>query len=507
MSTLETQLEQGRQAARSGQTDLAFQCFTDAARSHPLAVVAWHNLALLSHKLGRSQAAADALRHRLILAPGAGLAWRLASKMPAVGVSERDAHTRAVCDPAAPHVSLRLIAAAYHTDGRLRDAVRLYRRALVLDPVDGESLANLAAALNDLGEGGGQGGSVEDHARRALAVLPNDGRARNILGWVRLRAGDWTAIDDYGARWLDPEPGSRANLIPAPLWRGEPVGTLGLYGQFGVGDEVVFASMIADAAARADRVVLEADPRLVGLFSRSFPSVEVVPRADPIDPRMIAPDGRAPDFQASTAYLPAVLRRGPETFPSGSGFLEADPERVADWRRRFADLGPGPRIGIAWRGGVARTGSRKSLTLESLAPMLREGLGQATLISLQYGEDAEERVRAEAAGAWVPHANPADDIRDDIETLAAQIAALDLVISISGFTAHMAGALGRPGLVILPARPLWFWFDRGDRTPFYPSLRLVRMTDGRPPEDLPAVLASMVSGIDAAATRHRPDDD
>lgn len=516
MSTLEAHLDQGRQAARAGRMEIALQCFTDAAHGHPLAVTAWHNLALLSHKLGRSEAAARALRHRLILSPGAGLAWRLASEMPAVGVSERDAHTRAICDPGAPHISLRLIAAAYHRDGRLREAARLYRRALVLDPVDWETLANLAAALNDLGEGA----PVEAHARQALAVQPNDGRARNILGWVRLRAGDWSAIDDYAARWLDPEPDSRANLIPSPLWRGEPAGTLRLYGQFGVGDEVLFASMIADAAARADRVVLEADPRLVSLFARSFPSVEVVPRSNPIDPRMGAVAGsRATDFQAaefqatafqaSTAYLPVVLRRGPDAFPPEPGFLKPDPDRVAHWRARFADLGPGPFVGIAWRGGVARTGDRKSLTLEALAPSLREGLrqglgqepgqvlgrGQATLISLQYGEDADERARAEAAGAWVPHANPAEDIRDDIETLAAQVAALDLVISISGFTAHMAGALGRPGVVILPSHPLWFWFDRGDRTPFYPSLRLTRMTDGGVPEDLPETLASMVSGL------------
>jgi Flp pilus assembly protein TadD/alkylhydroperoxidase family enzyme len=504
MSTLETQLDQGRQAARSGRMDVALQCFSDAAHGHPLAVVAWHNLALLSHKMGRSETAARALRHRLILSPGVGLAWRLASEMPAVGVSERDAHTRAICAPDAPHISLRLIAAAHHSEGRLRDALPLYRRALVLDPGDGETLANLAAALSDLGEGA----VVEVHARRALALQPNDGRVRNILGWVRLRAGDWSALDDYGARWLEPESESRANLIPAPLWRGEPAGTLRLYGQFGIGDELVFASMITDAAARAGRVVVEADPRLTSLFARSFPSVEIVPRSTPIDPRMTETDGPGTAFQASTAYLPVVLRRGPGAFPTASGFLKPDPDRVAYWRARFSELGPGPFVGIAWRGGVARTGDRKSLTLEALAPQLREGLlrkgllregvlpngsGPATLISLQYGEDADERARAEMAGAWVPHANPAPDIRDDIETLAAQICALDLVISISGFTAHMAGALGRPGLVILPPHPLWFWFDQGDRTPFYPSLRLVRMTDGRVPEDLPATIASMIS--------------
>lgn len=474
-------LARGRAAARAGDFADAEAAFLQLAQLDPGDPARWHNLALLRVKAGAKTAAAGALRRRLLLTPGSGLAWRLATDIP-VGPSAAMAHVRAVCDPAAPHLSIRTVGAARHDQGHLEDAEALYRRALILDPRDIETAVNRAAVLNDLGRA--------DHIRaaieRALSIAPSHARGRGLRGWDRLRRRDWAGIDDYGARWLEVEADSRARALGAPLWDGAPVGKLALHGQFGIGDEILFGSIIGEAVSRAESVVVEADARLVSLFQRAYPNTLIVPRRDRVDSHL-----RGVDAQASTAYLPALLRRDPSMFPDDGGYLKADPERVAYWTAQFAGLGPRPHVGVAWRGGVKRTGDAKSTTIEALSPVLRAAMPGGTVISLQYGEDPRERAAALDAGAWIPHPNPSADLRDDMETLAAQIEALDAVVSISGINAHMTGALGRPGVVILPECPLWFWFAHGDRTPFYQSLRLTRKTSG----DLPANLAGTIRDL------------
>ncbi len=475
----------GRAAARSGNIADAETAFLQLARLTPGDPAGWHNLALLRAKAGWGQAAAAALRRRLLLTPGSGLAWRLAADFP-VGLPEATAHARAVCNPDAPHLSIRTVAALRHAQGHLEDAEALYRRALLLDPSEIETVVNLAAVLNDLGRAGALVGVID----WALSIDPTHIRGRGLRGWDRLRRRDWAGIDDYGARWLEPEPNSRTRAIGAPLWDGSGIGKLALHGQFGIGDEILFGSIIGGAVSRAGSVVVESDSRLVSLFQRAYPTVAVVPRHDPIDVRLLGADA-----QASTAYLPALLRRNPSMFPADGAYLTADPERVSYWKTRFDDLGPRPHVGVAWRGGVKRTGDAKSTTIEALSPILRAAVPGGTLISLQYGEDLGEQAAAADAGAWVPHPNPSADLRDDMETLAAQIEALDAVVSISGINAHMAGAVGRPGVVILPECPLWFWFADGDRTPFYPTLRLIRKTSGGLPPGLADIIRDVLEAV------------
>jgi len=215
--------------------------------------------------------------------------------------------------------------------------------------------------------------------------------------------------------------------------------------------------------------VLEADPRLVPLFARSLRGVVVVPRTDPPDPRIAA---SRPAVQSSTARLPAVLPQAAiDQRPPGI-LLTADPVRVAYWRDRFAALGPAPHLGLAWRSGNRRTAGRKSIALAALAPVLEASPG--TWISLQYDPDPEETAEVAAGRRPVPLDNPSAGIRDDLEELAAQIAALDAVVTISGINAHLAGALGVPGLVLMQRDPLWFWFEDGETVPWYPSLTVLR---------------------------------
>jgi ADP-heptose:LPS heptosyltransferase len=113
-------------------------------------------------------------------------------------------------------------------------------------------------------------------------------------------------------------------------------------------------------------------------------------------------------------------------------------------------------------------------------------------VSLQYGERAEEVERARRETGVPLHHDP-EALRDLDET-AALIAALDCVITVDNTVAHLAGALGRPALVLLSFSPEWRYLARGADMPWYPSLRLLRQP--APGDDWRAVLAGVAAALD-----------
>jgi hypothetical protein len=105
---------------------------------------------------------------------------------------------------------------------------------------------------------------------------------------------------------------------------------------------------------------------------------------------------------------------------------------------------------------------------------LFEALPDAQFVSLQYNDDGADIAQLRAAGITNLWPNPAPHLTADLDGLAAQINAVDAVVTIVGVNAHMAGALGRPGFVIMQKAPLWYWFRSGSRSPWYPSLHIAR---------------------------------
>ncbi|MEQ8814129.1 MAG: tetratricopeptide repeat protein [Thalassobaculum sp.] len=453
-----------RRAVADADWTAAASAFGSIAAQLPDKPGPWYSLALARWRGGSAAGAAPALRRCLVLAPDHAAGSRLLAALTGLDRG----HLQAAVLPGAEIGTLKVAGALRQEAGDAAGAIELLDRVLAAEPEDRESLVNRAMALIEVGR---KSAAIDD-VEHALRIDPQDARARWARGWIRLGRRDWNGVADYAARWLDPEPDSRQRLFDAPLWSGGRVegGPLLLYGQFGIGDEILFATLVEEARRRAGGpVILEVDPRLAALLDRSLDGVTVVPRADPPDPRIAA---ARPAAQSSTARLPAVLPRDAVLGARPAPLLTADPARVEHWRERFAGLGPGPWIGLAWRSGNRRTAGRKSIPLGDLAPVMRASAG--TWISLQYDPDPEETAEVAAARRPVPHDNPAPDIRDDLDELAAQIAALDAVVTISGINAHLAGALGVPGVVMMQRDPLWFWFEDGETVPWYPSLTVLR---------------------------------
>jgi hypothetical protein len=100
----------------------------------------------------------------------------------------------------------------------------------------------------------------------------------------------------------------------------------------------------------------------------------------------------------------------------------------------------------------------------------------ALFVSLQYGRIEKELSDVRSAMGWDIYSDPEIDPLLDPDASAAQISAMDLVLTTSNTTAHFAGALHVPVWVFAPLGPgaLWYWFTEGATSPWYPSMRLIR---------------------------------
>jgi len=172
------------------------------------------------------------------------------------------------------------------------------------------------------------------------------------------------------------------------------------------------------------------------------------------------------------------LRRTFDTFPTHPGYLIPDADQVTEWRARYAQLGAGLVVGISWKGGAdAGTRRRRSTALGQWASLFR--LPGVAFVNLQYGDCREEIAQFEREfGAKLHHFDESKPL-SDLDGFAAQIAALDLVISVDNSTVHMAGALNTPVWTLLPCSCDWRWFTDRDESPWYPGMRLFRQASFR----------------------------
>lgn len=263
---------------------------------------------------------------------------------------------------------------------------------------------------------------------------------------------------------------NRRPELPLPHWDGTTgIRSLLVMPEQGVGDEIVFSALLPALLEKVPSVSVALDVRLAPLLERSWPALAV---AEPVAGMSAAE--LAAHFDA---WIPAgdLGRLAPEGIGWTGGPLRADPVRTAALRERYQERFPGKRlVGISWKSKRAAFGARKSIDLLDWKPLLEQQ--DCQFISLQYGEVAEEVARVREALGITVHVDPAIDSFQDLDGLAAQISALDQIITTSNTTAHLAGGLHAPTWVLLPIGPalLWYW-GYGERSAWYPDVRLFRL--------------------------------
>jgi hypothetical protein len=331
------------------------------------------------------------------------------------------------------------------------------RRALILN--------NLAAVKTQLGKFK----DAESFSRKSLEFRPGNEKADHNLGICLLARGAWQEGWQHYSASLGGPTRRWFRYDKEALYDGTKGASVAIHGEQGLGDEIMYASMIPELIRDSKKVILDCDKRLEGLFRRSFTNAKVYGTRTQ---RVLnwAEEDRVFEFSTSAAEIGKYYRNDDAQFP-GTPYLKPDPDRVLQWRALFNTY-QYPVIGLAWTGGVKHTGQHfRSARLEDFLPLMKL-LPNATWVSLQYKDPTEELdAFADKHDIEVLHF-PRATLTKDYDDTAGLVAALDRVICVPTTVAHLAGSMGIACDVIANSEVAWP-FHR-DKMPWYNSLRVFR---------------------------------
>lgn len=453
-----------------------------------LCTLAW---ALLYQK--REPAEVIELTERaLILAPDAAPAIVLREQALRADGQEEDARSlwaRILEEAVTAWEKSRPFCEAYYwleqTD-RARDIIMAYVAA---NPNRPEGLKDLATLIM----GDGEFIQAQDLLDRAANMAPDNMTLRMLRGLNAFRLGRYDmGLELYDARWHR-DKFDKPWDIPVPEWTGEKLdGRLLVYCEQGIGDYVMYALLFKELRRYARSITIEVNPRIASLFQRSFPDMRI------IDRNALPADWNPAAYAAKVAMgdLPIRLDVNLDNLPDRGGYLIAEPTLAMKLRSKYQALFPGKRlVGVSWRSGNRDSATVRSIDLSLMTQILETP--DCAFISLQYGDISRDLERLKAETGHEIHWDREIDPLHYVDPFAAQVAAMDLVISVDNSTVHFAGALGTPCWVMLPVNSDWRWLLERPTSIWYDSLELFRQQPGDGWEPLVARAAERLRAIDA----------
>jgi lipoprotein NlpI len=334
---------------------------------------------------------------------------------------------------------------AFKDNNLPHEAIDAYRRSLLIMPEYVEPYNNLGTTLKDLG----RYQEALDAYGSAITVKPDYAEAYNNLGRLYWLMQDFTrAFELMEWRWhVDGQSIGKKLESIHPTWSGEEGAEVFVWKEQGIGDEIMFGSMLSEINKKSKKLIVECDNRLIPLYERSFSR----------DIRFIDDRYKLSDFdydcQIAIGSLPKHFRHKLEDFSTVSpGWLKADLDRTNALREKLQAQTKDKIIGISWfTNSASELSYKRNIPLELLAEYLKRVPGK--YVSLQYGDTAEEILEVKNQVNFELNTVDEIDLYNDIDGLAALISACDTVISIDNLTVHLAGALGVDTRALLPEVP------------------------------------------------------
>jgi tetratricopeptide (TPR) repeat protein len=342
---------------------------------------------------------------------------------------------------------------AEHEMAKFDSAIQHFLKAAEIDPNYAMAYANAAASLIQMS----QWQDAEKAALLALECNPSDISAQMNLAHCYFAKGNWKN------GWINYELSLGTKLRKEysygdeTRWNGEKDKAVVIYTGEGLGDEVLYASIVNDAIKDCKKVIIDCDKRLEGLFKRSFSKADVYGTRTDESPAWLA--NAKIDYRCAIASLGKFYRNKDTDF-TGAAYLVADPERRIMWRALF-DSYKKPVIGITSHGGFKKNNEAgRTITEDDLSYFLNDT--RYEFVSLDYKDGVSHKRLHKFKFATQSK---------DYDDTAALIAELDLVIGVNTTAHHVAGALGVKTVTLVPK---WHWWRYAREFTWYKSQSLVR---------------------------------
>ena len=248
--------------------------------------------------------------------------------------------------------------------------------------------------------------------------------------------------------------------------------TIFIWAEQGIGDQIIYASLLLDAFKTKNKLYVSVDSRLISLFKRSFSKFDNVTFIS-VDEKLLESKY---DFHLPMGSLGKFFRNSIRDFDTHPlAYLKADQREVDSLKKELKKEGL-KVCGISWRSNNKEIGEVKTLSLTQLLPIL--SIPNTIFVDLQYGDNSEEKEKfLSEYGIEIKSINEIDNY-NNLDGLTSLIDACDYVVTISNVTAHIAGALHKKTYLLLPCAfgKIWYWGQSRDYSLWYPSVKIYRNT-------------------------------
>lgn len=348
--------------------------------------------------------------------------------------------------------------------GRFEEAKLNFEKAISIDPEYAEAFNNLGIAYKDLMDFE----KAENSYKKAISLNPNYAQAYYNLGFVLVNQHKFeSGYKLFDWRWKTDQRIGEKFFSKKPMWNGESDKNILVWKEQGIGDEIMFGTILNELYSKSKNLIVYCDKRLIPLFRRSLP-----PGITYFSDKDLIVD-ESYDMHIPIGSLPYFFRKNLDDFKSASlGYLKADKKRVLELRKLISNSSQ-KIIGISWYTKSPNSlASFRNIKLKQIASTLTSL--NYKLINLQYGDTSSEITHLkDETGIDIMNLNEIDKY-NDIDGLAALISACDFVVSTTNITVHLSAALSKETRVLLPLNPDARWDFRGKKTYWYDSVHLYR---------------------------------
>lgn len=310
----------------------------------------------------------------------------------------------------------------------------------------------------------------------ALIIDPNHSQAHWNRSLARLEMGDYVGgfSEYHWGKRAEVRMNRNYSVEEIPDWDGSPGKTIIVYGEQGIGDEIMFASLIPELIRDCKQVIFDCHKKLHRLFCNSFPMLDIYATREDENitwPVLKGPDGKPfnkypVDAKMAIGDVPQFYRKSIEDFP-GMPYIKPTTKAQAKWAQRLNEMftDDKPIIAINWIGGHKKTRVEvRSMKLEQWLPILSL---DAHFVSIQYTKcEPELKAFMEQHGITIHHLAEAA-YSDHYDEVGGVLANVDLVITCCSSVVHLAGSMGVPCWVLTPSRPAWRYRLDLDYMPWY----------------------------------------
>mgnify|MGYP000336086832 CR=1 FL=1 len=276
-----------------------------------------------------------------------------------------------------------------------------------------------------------------------------------------------------------------------PEWRGEDLTgkKIFIFGEQGVGDEILFSWLFNEIIEEADKVGIACTKRLIPLFKNSFKNAEITEYSDKFDSKLdfelkMFPDTDLSqyDYMCCSGDLSMYKwSKNEDIKPSSAPILKPSEDKIAHWKERLDELPHDISIGISWRSGIKHAKRARNYTsLLNWEPVLK--LKNVNFINLQYGDCTEELDELEKKTGIKIHNFDDLDLKNDFDGTTALIKNCDVVIGPGSAPIMQSAMAGVETWFLLTANP---WWRFGNETPIWrQNAKLLTKSDNAPWEEL-----------------------